>query len=255
MSDVPSYSVASRDSVFVEKIAALNESIESLRASFLEKKYVLVKGFLRDPMPLILTNYAFLHAELGTTRSDVQVTDSKILYGDPLMDSILELGCPLIEEITGIQLYPGFTLCRIYSEGDALKPHTDRTEISASLTLGFDVENIRTSKPDYMWPIYLDGMPFLCEPGDLVIFRGPETRHWRDPFEGKYQVQISMHYAGRHDEPIGLKYDGRPFLGLPPCTRGAQNLKEAYEKMEKENTVDLVIRRLRQRPPSANECE
>jgi hypothetical protein len=247
MSDVPSYSVAPRDSVFVEKIAALNESIESLRASFLEKQYVLVKGFLRDPLPLICTNYALLHAELGTTRADVQVPDAKFLYGDPLMDSILDLGCPLIEAITGVQLYPAFSFCRIYREGDALSPHVDRTEISASLTLGFDLENIRTSKPDYMWPIYLNGTPYLCDPGDILIFRGPEIRHWRDPFEGKYQVQTNMHYVGQHGESMGLKYDGRPFLGLPPCTRGAQNLKEAYEKMEKENTVDLVIRRLRQR--------
>jgi len=254
MTDVPSYSVAPDDSLFVEKIAALNESVESLRTSFLEKHYVLVKGFLRDPMPLICTNYALLHAELGTTRADVYIPDNKILYGDPLMDSILDLSCPLIEAITGAHLYPGFTLCRIYKEGDALQPHVDRTDISASLTLGFDLGNIRASKPDYMWAIYLDGNPFLCEPGDLVIFRGPEIRHWRDPFEGKYQIQISLHYAARHGESISLKYDGRPSLGLPPCTRGAQNLKEAYEKMEKENTVDLVIKRLRQRASGANEC-
>ena len=63
------------------------------------------------------------------------------------------------------------------------------------------------------WPIYLDpsgeegkeGVKVLLNPGDMLIYRGCDLEHWRDPFEGENCGQIAEQN----------KYDGRPFLGLP----------------------------------------
>jgi hypothetical protein len=49
-----------------------------------------------------------------------------------------------------------------------------------------------------------------CEPGDMVVYRGIEIEHWREPFdaeEGSYQVQVFLHYVDANGGLKHLKYD------------------------------------------------
>ena len=119
----------------------------------------------------------------------------------------------------GLELVPTYSYFRIYTTGNKLDKHIDRPpcEISMTLCLSRDGES---------WPIFIEGTPVYHDPGDLVVYRGCEMKHWREPFKGTKQAQMFLHYNdknGPHGE--NFIYDGRPFLGLPGWTRnGSKDL-------------------------------
>jgi hypothetical protein len=113
-----------------------------------------------------------------------------------------------------------------------LEKHTDRfsCEISTTVCLGYNYVN---ALPDYNWGMYLGTTPTIVEevssinnigkmisqqPGDIIIYRGCEVEHWRDPFvagTGSWQVQAFLHYINK-DGPYypEYAYDKRPGLGF-----------------------------------------
>jgi hypothetical protein len=240
---------------YLDRISEKNQPMEKLRAAFEGERYVLVRHFLEEPLPSLLFRYATMHAQVGATLDDVMVPDSQYLYGDPLMESTLELCRPVIESITGLQLIPTYAYCRIYKQGDVLNVHKDRPacEISATMTLGYDLHDIRRKKPEYSWPIIVEGNSFVCEPGEILLYHGCELKHWREAFEGYYQAQLFMHYVDRNGPFTAEKYDTRPALGLPDFTRGAPTLDEAHKRIQKQYKIDSVMRQYRQRRLNAAE--
>ena len=68
--------------------------------------------------------------------------------------------------------------------------------------------------PDYLWPIFIDGVPVDLQPGDAAIYKGLELDHWREAFMGEDQAQAFLFFVDR-DGPYGrvAKYDCRPMLG------------------------------------------
>ena len=113
-----------------------------------------------------------------------------------------------MEKHTGIKLSPTYSYARIYKEGDVLARHKDRysCEISTTMNLGGDE-----------WPIYLEpNIKVTLKPGDMLMYRGCDLEHWREPFEGENCGQVFLHYndaSGKDSEKN--KYDGRPMIGLP----------------------------------------
>ena len=93
----------------------------------------------------------------------------------------------------------------MYKHGDLLKEHTDRPacEISLSLTLGFDAE-----KP---WPIFLEvndqSVPTELLPGDGIVFRGTELKHWRERFGGVRHCSVFLHYVDQNGPSAEWKHD------------------------------------------------
>ena len=131
-----------------------------------------------------------------------------------------------MEKEISLKLKESYTYLRIYKKGDFLKRHKDRfsCEISTTLNLGGDP-----------WPIYLEPNPKMgyyddngyvkskakgvkvdLEPGDMLVYRGMELEHWREPFKGNECVQVFLHY--NNSATKGAKeniYDRRPHIGLP----------------------------------------
>jgi len=123
--------------------------------------------------------------------------------------------------LTGKDLVPTYTYHRLYTEGTELKRHKDRPscEISTTVCLGYDNKNVDASVyPDWDWPMFIkepDGteIPVHMKPGDMIIYRGCELEHWREPLWGNNHAQVFLHYnekGGEYDIP----FDGRPLLGL-----------------------------------------
>ena len=138
---------------------------------------------------------------------DTQVPDTYFHYSDLVMETLLQKMKPLMEKETQTSLIETYSCARIYKKGDELKKHIDRPscEISCTLNLGGE-----------MWPIFLDGEKILLNPGDMLIYKGYETEHWREPFTGNNCAQVFLHYNEKNGKFNDTnKYDGRPFLGLP----------------------------------------
>jgi hypothetical protein len=138
---------------------------------------------------------------------DAQSPISYSFYSELICDSLAVSLLPLIEQETGLELYPTYTYGRIYWKGSTLPKHKDRPSCQYSATLCIDND----PKP---WPIYMEGKKILLEPGDITIYRGCDAEHWRDPYTGKQQIQLFLHYVDANGIYKDYKFDKRPLLGL-----------------------------------------
>lgn len=195
--------------------------------SFQKNKYCLVQNALTKETCKLATAYALLKKKTEFAPESIENRENThAVYADTLMESILQQLQPAIEKVTGLKLFPTYSFYRVYNPGDSLEVHTDRQEceISATLCIGF---KYITEEPEYNWSMFVKtpngtiDKP-ICQPGDMVIYRGPEVEHWREPFntkDGSYQVQAFIHYVNANGKFAHLKYDRRPGLGLPITSR------------------------------------
>jgi|TARA_R100000455_G_C6257172_1_gene112882 hypothetical protein len=182
---------------------AIDSNIASLLYKYLLNKRKVAKKYFE-------VNYiSQFNSDYGVWNDD-QVPNTYSVYGDIMMDTLLQDIQEKIEKNISIKLYPTYSYARVYKQGDILERHKDRPscEISATLNLGGDV-----------WSIFLQSknkQEIVLESGDLLIYSGCELEHWREEFTGTDCGQVFLHYNKykSKEENINL-YDGRPFLGLP----------------------------------------
>jgi hypothetical protein len=128
-------------------------------------------------------------------------------YGHTICDSLAVTLLPLMQEQTGLELYPTYTYGRIYWNGSTLAKHKDRPSCQYSATLCIDND----PKP---WPIFMEGKKILLNPGDIAIYKGCDVEHWREPYEGNQQIQLFLHYVDANGIYKDYKFDKRPMLGI-----------------------------------------
>jgi|TARA_R100000482_G_scaffold121676_1_gene68143 hypothetical protein len=197
--------------------------------NFQKNKYDVLRNVLKDDYCHLFAEYfrnkaqtyetmlkntfiSEFHTEFGT-KFDRQVPGAYSCYGDIMMEMLLVNMHALMERNTGLRLQPNYSYARIYKKGHVLERHKDRLscEVSTTLNLGGD-----------QWPIYLEpsgregmqGLRVDLNPGDMLIYRGMDLEHWREPFQGNECVQVFLHYNDVNN-PNATPYDGRPHLGLP----------------------------------------
>jgi hypothetical protein len=159
-------------------------------------------------------------------------------YGDLIFETLLLSSLEKMNLYTNKKLVPTYSYHRLYTTGTELERHIDRKscEISTTLCLGYDVSNVDSQKyPDWDWPMFIktfngETLPVHMKPGDMLIYRGCDIEHWREPFIGKNHAQVFLHYNEKNDLNDNI-YDGRPMLGLP--SRFSKNkIKDVYNLKE-----------------------
>ena len=195
--------------------------------SFKKKKYTIIKEAISKELALFLYNYILIKRQVAETMfkhqyispielswghwTDNQVPNTYSHYADVAMETLLLRLNPLMEKATGLKLYPNYSYCRVYKKGDILKRHIDRfsCEISTTMNLGGNE-----------WPIFLlinkKEVKVNLKPGDMLIYRGEELEHWREPFKGKDCAQVFFHYNNKKTKDAKLNmFDKKPHIGLP----------------------------------------
>ena len=198
---------------------------------FDKNNYVVVKKAIDKELVTFLYNYFLVKKQVYDTCREFnyispyetllgyyegeneQIPHTYSCYSDIAMETLMLRCQPVMEKATKLKLYPAYTYARIYKKGDELKRHKDRfsCEISTTLNLGGND-----------WPIYLEpsgkenkkGKKINLKPGDMLIYKGCEAKHWREPYQGEAQVQAHLHYVDIATEayrPYVL--DGRSRLG------------------------------------------
>jgi hypothetical protein len=206
--------------------------------SFKKNKFIIIKKTISKDLAFFLANYLSMQKQVYDTcrkhkylspfetilgnyeEPDGQVPNTYSCYSDIAMETLLLKCQPAMEEATGLKLYPSYTYARIYKKGDELKRHKDRfsCEISTTMNLAGDP-----------WPIYIEpsgevnkkGVKVILKPGDMLVYRGIELEHWREPFGGEECVQVFLHYNNVNTN--GSKenmFDTRLHLGLPEWFKG-----------------------------------
>lgn len=209
---------------------------EEMQQTFDREKFLVIRGFLSSEMCQILYRYCLIkeartrfkiahNIKKYDQEWDGEFTDPYVMnvyssYADPMMESVLDLSTATLSNCVGKNLLPNYSYWRLYTTGSDLKQHLDRAscEISASLCLGYDLSNL-DENTDYRWNfnfINVEEQPtsVILEPGDLLMYKGCDLIHWRDPFMGINNAQVFMHYNDANG-PFKNIYDGRPILGIP----------------------------------------
>lgn len=139
-------------------------------------------------------------------------------YADPLIETVLQASLPLVSETCGKELHPTYSYARVYQPGEWLEPHTDRSSCEISVT----VNVASKGRPSPIWMHYKDNQPhsYTLNPGDAVVYKGCEAKHWRDTFKSnQLNVQFMLHYVDKLGPHADRKFDTRPALGYPSNSR------------------------------------
>jgi len=212
--------------------------------SFEQDKYAIIRGaisaeladfiydyFLNKRMvskTLLEANFDF-YSKTGLvgTWGDSQIPNTYSNYSDIVMETLLQRVKPVMEKATRLSLIETYSYARIYKKGDTLFRHKDRPscEISTTLNLGGPA-----------WSIFLDPDPTMggmqdnkyvaggrsgvevhLNPGDMLIYRGCDLEHWREPYHSDGCAQVFLHYNNVNSpNAIENRFDKRPHIGLPP---------------------------------------
>jgi hypothetical protein len=189
--------------------------------SFKKNKYCVIKNAVSKELCDFLSEYILVKRKLARIVynrglvvpgfdlfggfGDGQIQNSYNHYGDIAMDCLLSKIKPLMEKQTKLKLTPTYSYMRIYKKGDELKKHVDRKSCEISTTLNLSGDR---------WPIFIENKSVDLSVGDMLIYRGCELQHWREPFTGEICVQVFLHYNETNGK-FENKFDGRDFLGLP----------------------------------------
>lgn len=189
---------------------------------FEKKKYTVIKNALSKEVVELATQYALFDEMQDFNADTLQVVGAHSKYADPVMESLLLKLQPIMEEATGLSLFPTYSFYRVYRNGDTLAKHKDRPACEISCTLSF---NYSYEDSDYSWPIYMNGEAIHLKPGDIAVYRGIENEHWRDPLtfpEPAWHVQAFLHYVDQNGPYAEHKYDTRTSIGETAKTKKSE---------------------------------
>ena len=184
---------------------------------FAQAGYCIVRRLLPEPVRDFLYEYARKAARTGRLGTgDTQLPNTPSRYADPFMESVLQILLPQVAETSGLQLYPTYSYFRVYKHGDVLAAHVDRPscEVSVTISVGYEA--------DAIWPVWVErkggATPIELEPGDGMLYRGTDVRHWRDTFAGNEATQLFLHYVDQDGPNRDWKFDRRERLGNSAAT-------------------------------------
>ena len=95
------------------------------------------------------------------------------------------------------------------------------------MCIGYNTFNLQDKKPDYNWPMFVkndnEEASVNLNPGDILIYKGCQLEHWREPYEGINQAQAFFHFNERQGK-YDILFDCRPALGLTQHFRNEEEL-------------------------------
>ena len=184
-----------------------------------QQNYLILKQVISKDVCELLSDYAMFKASVqpNINKSDA-LAGAHREYGDLLMESLLNKFTPMVEQATNLRLWPTLSFYYTYKNGDKLAPHKDRSscQIVAGLCIGADDEFKQHAEG---WPLIIKNqdasIPIPLDYGDMVIFKGHETEHWREAFTGSWFVSAIFGYVEQQGPFAYQKYDQRKALGKP----------------------------------------
>ena len=209
----------------------------SSRQKFDQDGYLFVPNAVADPLNLycpppvdtdgkrLVGQQTYIrHNRIEYNPTEEQVNGSLARYNHPSYKRVHHLILKLIENILEMDLLPTYFYDRFYYQGQKLSRHKDRPscEISATVQISTNREGA--------WPIWFQ-LPDNTESsvsmkdGDMVIYKGCEREHWREPLQSKYGImnkffnnvkmkvddtyhhQIFFHYVNAQGPYVHFAYD------------------------------------------------
>ena len=191
--------------------------------SDLEKnKYVVLRDVLDQSVKDILANYVQMkfftlkdYEMWGgclTPEFDAVQPYSKARYADTFTEALMQYYTSKISEVSGKELAPTYSYLRYYERGQWLIKHKDRPACQYSVTLPLFIYD----QEEDPWEIFIEESPVKLNVGDMLVYKGCDALHWREPHQGTFQVQAHLHYVDINDPAYrNFKFDKRCSIGAP----------------------------------------
>jgi hypothetical protein len=180
------------------------------------QSYIIIHNAISREICDLIASYANFKASISPNIKKDAIENTHREYGDLMMDMLLDRLTPLVEKATKLELWPTLSFYYAYKNGAKLAKHKDRSscQIVAGLCIDAD-DDFRSANEK--WPLILniDGKaePIALDYGDMVIFKGHETEHWREAFTGKWFVSAIFGYVDKTGPFAFQKFDQRKSLG------------------------------------------
>ena len=193
---------------------------------------IFIKEFLPQQILNLIYSYSVLKFS-NQRKFNIEGQSSSLIYehGDYLMETLMDMSTPVVEQNVGKKLFPTYSYFRIYDKGSDLKVHKDRPscEYTVALCLGADPvdkpyeifigEEDETS--DYKYYDFEDNNfnryridhKFPMFPNNAVIFKGMDKIHWREICTHDHFITVFLHYVDQEGPYKEFKYDKRNSLG------------------------------------------
>jgi hypothetical protein len=172
---------------------------------FKKQGYLHVKDLADKELCNFLTHVLMRQASLSSKHDDDQVPGClSYMDHEVMFETLQERVWPLIEQVTGLVLFPTYSYARLYTNGNTLDPHTDRPECEISVTMQLGRSH------HYSWPIFMAGQRYDLAEGDAIIYRGCNLEHWRKLCDGPdnyHSGQVFMHYVDANGPYADRAYD------------------------------------------------
>lgn len=199
---------------------------------------IFIKEFLPEEILNVLYSYCVIkYSAKKEFMIDPQCSTLIVDYADPLMETILDMSTPVIEENVGRKLFPTYSYLRIYDLNSDLKIHKDRPacEYTVALCLGslpkevpyeiFIGEEDPSSdykyydQNDLKFKRYRIDHKFDMFPNNAIIFQGQNKIHWREYCKHDHFITVFLHYVDQEGKYAEEKFDKRSNLGEPDPTK------------------------------------
>tara|TARA_R110000868_G_C10633938_1_gene743453 strand:+ start:57 stop:707 length:651 start_codon:yes stop_codon:yes gene_type:complete len=202
-----------------------------------EKGFIVIRNFFVEDVVELSHNYLrFKYNKIQrfeklrelarTTISRNDPGDGYSFYTDDYTESLLLNSQKKLEKFLRVSLFPTYSFCRIYERGNSLVPHIDRNACEISVTCPAILSDNRPSTIFVSNKLYSDSQALQngieghgnftkvdLLPGDIMIYKGIERLHWRDPLESDYLIQFFMHYVLADGQYTEEKFNRRPYIG------------------------------------------
>lgn len=133
-------------------------------------------------------------------------------YCDAMGEALLAMVQPMLEKRIGVPLLPCYSFLRFYTPESRLPRHIDRPSCEISVTLP-----IGQWQTPPNWPIWVESegrdVPVNLKPGEIMVYRGAEITHWREPLSKGLWLQLFLHYVDANGEFKNYDLDQRERLG------------------------------------------
>lgn len=190
---------------------ASNPPHAAMKDAFATQHHLVIAGALPAATCQLVERYALLHLNSEDYFTHDEPTQSLGRYADAMGESMLIQMQPRLESIAGRKLIPTYSFLRFYTAGSCLRRHTDRDacEISATITLGYSGGSV--------WPLGVQANgadhSLALDVGDMLVYRGIDLPHWRDPLQQGYWLQLFLHFVDAAGPYQGCAFDDRNSIG------------------------------------------
>ena len=194
---------------------------------------IFIKEFLPQQILNLIYSYSVLKFSNQKKFNIIESQSSSLIYehGDYLMETLMDMSTPVVEQNVQKKLWPTYSYFRIYDKGSDLKIHKDREscEYTVALCLGADPidtpyeifigEEDETSDYKYYdlknrnFNRYRIDHKFPMLPNNAVIFKGMDKIHWREICTHDHFITVFLHYVDQEGPYKEFKYDKRDSLG------------------------------------------